>query len=244
MAEQDGPTDAFVARADRILDSAGELMLRHGYRKVTIEDVARGAKIGKGTVYLHWRTKDDLFMALLARESVRMVEDVAARLRADPEEVLPHRLMRMTYLAALRKPLLLAIVTGDTEILGRMAETEINEVGAATNDRFYDVLTDYGLLRDDIPNLPYALRGATGGFYVLDRVDPESALGPEAGADALAHVVRAAFEPARRPRRSVLVGAAGALIEVFEDLIPPYRAWIYYQEPAGSRPRDRKKGSA
>jgi AcrR family transcriptional regulator len=244
MADQDGPTDAFIERADRILDSAGALLLRHGHRKVTIEDVARRAKIGKGTVYLHWRTKDDLFLALLARESVRMVEDVAARLRADPEEALPHRLMRMTYLAALRQPLLFALVIGDTEILGKMTETDISEVGVATTDRFYDVLTDYGLLRDDIPNLPYALRGATGGFYILDRIDPDTAPGEEARGDALAHVVRTAFEPARPPRRSVLVGAAGALAGVFEDLIPPYRAWIYRQEPAGSRLPDRKKDNA
>jgi AcrR family transcriptional regulator len=40
-------------RADRILDAAGDLLLRLGYRKVTIEDVAQRAGIGKGTVYLH-----------------------------------------------------------------------------------------------------------------------------------------------------------------------------------------------
>jgi hypothetical protein len=36
-------------RADRILDAAGSLLLRHGYRKVNVEDIARQAGIGKGT---------------------------------------------------------------------------------------------------------------------------------------------------------------------------------------------------
>ncbi|HEY0932927.1 MAG TPA: TetR family transcriptional regulator, partial [Trebonia sp.] len=37
-------------RESRILDAAGDLLLAFGYRKVTIEDVARRAEIGKGTV--------------------------------------------------------------------------------------------------------------------------------------------------------------------------------------------------
>jgi AcrR family transcriptional regulator len=44
------------ARAARILDATAELLLRHGYRRVTIDDIARHADIGKGTVYLHWKT--------------------------------------------------------------------------------------------------------------------------------------------------------------------------------------------
>lgn len=221
-------SEEFIARADRILDAAGVLLLRHGYRRVTIEDIARLAKIGKGTVYLHWRTKDDVFLALLARESVQLAEEFLARLRADPEEVVPHRLMRAAYLDALKHPLLLAMTTGDTEILGRLADSEINNVGLAASEGFFTVLTEYGLLRDDVPNLEYALRAATAGFY-LDQTDPGGGIDPEARADAIAHVVRAAFEPPRTPRRSVLVGAAAAVIKIFEDLVPPYREWIYQE---------------
>src|SRR5699024_2081534 len=45
-------------RADRILEAAGLLLVSWGHRKVTIEDVARRAGVGKGTVYLHFPTKD------------------------------------------------------------------------------------------------------------------------------------------------------------------------------------------
>ncbi len=54
-------------RADRILDAAAELILRWGYRKTTIDDIARQAGVAKGTIYLHWKTREDLFMALLTR---------------------------------------------------------------------------------------------------------------------------------------------------------------------------------
>lgn len=220
-------TDPFTARADRILDAAGELLLRLGYRKVTIEDVARRARIGKGTVYLHWRAKDELFVALLARESITMIEGVIGKLREDPEYALPHRMMRAVYLIVVDQPLLTAITTRDAEVLGRLADSDVNEYGLAVSERLLDVLTEYGLLRDDVPNLAYALHAATAGFYTADPPTSEFKLAAEARADALAHVVRAAFEPARAPRRSVLVGAAAATSEIFADLIPPYRAWIY-----------------
>src|SRR5262249_5935990 len=51
-------------RAARILDAAADLLLRHGYRRVTIDDVAAGAGIGKGTVYLHWKAREQLFSAV------------------------------------------------------------------------------------------------------------------------------------------------------------------------------------
>ncbi len=52
-------------RADRILDAAAELILRWGYRKTTIDDIAKQAGVAKGTIYLHWKTREDLFMALI-----------------------------------------------------------------------------------------------------------------------------------------------------------------------------------
>ena len=222
--------DPFAARADRILDAAGELLLRLGYRKVTIEDIARRAKIGKGTVYLHWRTKDELFVALLARESIVMVERIVAALRADPENVRPHRLMRAVYLIVTSQPLLMAMAVGDAEILGRLADSEVNEYGLAASERFLDTLTEYGLLREDVPHLSFTLQASTAGFLTAEPPEPHAKLDEDARADALAHVIRTAFEPARPPRRSVLVGAAGAISAIFTDLVPSYRAWIYRQE--------------
>ena len=52
-------------RADRILDAAAELILRWGYKKTTIDDIAKQSRVAKGTIYLHWKTREDLFMALL-----------------------------------------------------------------------------------------------------------------------------------------------------------------------------------
>lgn len=62
---------------DRILDAARVLLARRGYRAMTIEAIALEAGIGKGSVYLHFRSKEDVALSYLDR----MVEDLLARSR-------------------------------------------------------------------------------------------------------------------------------------------------------------------
>jgi AcrR family transcriptional regulator len=213
------------SRADRILDAAGSLLLRYGYRKVTIEDVARQAGIGKGTVYLHWRTKLELFDALLRRESLAMIEEVLARLRADPAEAQAHRLVRGTFLTCLRAPLVMALVTGDSEVLGQLRDSPHAQQDQAATDQTLEILTRHGLLRDDVPNLQYALACTQNGFYQLEGLG--ETLDQEAKADALAHVIRAAFEPSGKPSRRVLSAAATELGALYENVIGEYQKWLY-----------------
>jgi len=52
---------------ERILDAAERLLGRYGYRKMTVEDLAAEAGIGKGTVYLSFRSKEDALLATVDR---------------------------------------------------------------------------------------------------------------------------------------------------------------------------------
>ena len=70
MTESANPVIGSGGRLDRVLDAAADLLVRWGYQRVTIDDVARHAGIGKGTVYLHFRTKEALFLTVLLRLSL------------------------------------------------------------------------------------------------------------------------------------------------------------------------------
>jgi AcrR family transcriptional regulator len=52
---------------DLILDAADVLLARYGYRKMTMEDVARQVGIGKGTIYLHFQGKEELILSHIDR---------------------------------------------------------------------------------------------------------------------------------------------------------------------------------
>ncbi len=51
------------ARAKRILLAAGRVFARHGV-DATIEAIAREAKVGVGTIYLHFSSRDEVYLTL------------------------------------------------------------------------------------------------------------------------------------------------------------------------------------
>ncbi len=55
-----------------ILDAAEKLIERYGYKKTTMEDIAREAGTGKGTLYLHFRNKEELAFSILDRETAKV----------------------------------------------------------------------------------------------------------------------------------------------------------------------------
>jgi AcrR family transcriptional regulator len=63
---------------DLILDAADRLLGRYGYGKMTIDDLAREVGIGKGTIYLHFGSKEEIALAHVDR----IVGAVVDRLRS------------------------------------------------------------------------------------------------------------------------------------------------------------------
>ncbi|HKO43803.1 MAG TPA: TetR/AcrR family transcriptional regulator [Pyrinomonadaceae bacterium] len=62
---------------DSILDATDRLLARYGYRKMTVEDIALEAGIGKGTIYLHFSSKEDVVLSHIDR----IIERLKDRLR-------------------------------------------------------------------------------------------------------------------------------------------------------------------
>ena len=76
------PRAAPETRQADILDAAYTEFARHGFAAARMEDVARGAKVSKGTVYLYYPTKQALFEALVRRDIVPRMAPVVGFLNA------------------------------------------------------------------------------------------------------------------------------------------------------------------
>jgi AcrR family transcriptional regulator len=216
-------------RAERILDTAAALLIRWGYERVTIDDIASAADIGKGTIYLHWKTREALFQTLLLRETLAVWREIARRLRADPAEVLFSRMMRSLLLITMSRPIARALFTGDRELLGKLTRTG---AGRALGSRrllaaeaFLAPRRRQGLLRSDGDLLAqgYALQATVSGFFLIEgtsggTAEDERPLSLEARAAALAETVRRAFEPADPPPTAALHAIARDMIEEMEHL--------------------------
>lgn len=80
--------------AASILDATARLLARYGYSKTTIEDVAREAGIGKGSVYLHFASKEEVVLSLVDR-AVREVLDELRAIAAEDGASAADRIRRM-----------------------------------------------------------------------------------------------------------------------------------------------------
>lgn len=60
---------------DLILDATDRLLARYGYKKMTMEDLAQEVGIGKGTIYLHFPSKEDVVLSHVDRIVARLKEE-------------------------------------------------------------------------------------------------------------------------------------------------------------------------
>ena len=166
-------------RAERILDAAAELMLRWGYNKTTIDDIARYAGVAKGTIYLHWKTREDLFTALMRREYIRLVEDVQQRISGDPEGGTLHGITKHSMLATMKSPLMKAVLLRDTDLLGEWMRKEYASPSfseqIAQSLALFELFRGRGVVRDDIDihKQAYMLSAISMGFLVIDQYMPD-----------------------------------------------------------------------
>ena len=117
----------------RILDAAAEQLLRFGYAKTTLDAVARAAGVAKGTLYLRWRTREELFVAVLRQERTALLVDVAAQLPAgDPADL--RTLLAAMVRAYQRRGLLTALLLRDADVLGGL--TRAADARALSDTRF------------------------------------------------------------------------------------------------------------
>ena len=52
---------------DAILDATDRLLTKYGYKKMTIDDLAQEVGIGKGSVYLHFSSKEEIALTHIDR---------------------------------------------------------------------------------------------------------------------------------------------------------------------------------
>ena len=79
---------AALDKREAILKAATEVFARRGYFQSQVADVARAAGVAAGTVYLYFRSKDDLLVSIFERTMKETLAEGEAALAevADPRE--------------------------------------------------------------------------------------------------------------------------------------------------------------
>ncbi len=191
-------------RAHRILDCAAESILRWGYNKTTVDDIARAAGVAKGTIYLHWKTREELFGALMKRERVQLTESLKQSVTTDPAGSTLHGFFKHMALAMMKRPLMKAVLLRDMEILGKFAKSEQGSAAyaerLAAGKTYIHSLREHRLVRTDISldSQIFMIAAIFMGFFLAGPLMPfKYALSDEECADLMAETINRTLETDR-----------------------------------------------
>jgi AcrR family transcriptional regulator len=204
-AEPRRELDGRQLREERILDVASAQLARWGYRKTTIDDVAREAGVGKGTIYLHWREKNQLFNAAIWRANQVVLDDLIQRIEADPDGGLLHRLWTHGTLAAMANPLMMAIMRGQADLFqGLLDDIDLRERAQliGDSDAFFGRLQAAGIIRNDlsVSTITYfATAMKVGVIHAADALGGQGVPSIEEIGEGLSDLFRRWLEPEQAP---------------------------------------------
>jgi len=71
------------ARLASILEAAEKVFARSGYYQARVDDIAEEAELAKGTIYYYFKSKDEIYFALLKREAQHIHEEIRRLITED-----------------------------------------------------------------------------------------------------------------------------------------------------------------
>lgn len=190
------------ARGERILEAAMRLILRYGYDKTTMQDIAAEASVSKSALYQYWKSKEELFAILLIRETRQVFREWLAEVEADPEGGTLLGIYRHCYRRLLAHPLMMAVYTKESLALGsymRQRDPQLSLRVYLLNRMLVIQFQAAGLIRDDLsPRVINHLLGILSvGLFSIHELIPQEETPPfEEAAEALALMVHRALAPA------------------------------------------------
>ena len=126
------PPPARGDKRDRLLAAATQVFARHGFFSAQVADIAKAAGVAAGTVYLYFRSKDDLLVSIFERTMASAIGEAREALDGvtDPEQRL-RRIARL-HLARLGADRDLAVVfqvelRQTTKFMARFSATGLRE---------------------------------------------------------------------------------------------------------------------
>ena len=139
---------------DRILLAGLAAFTARGFENCTIDEIARAADVGKGTVYNYFRTKEDLVVSFMVDVERRLQGEVAtlAQARGSAASILTRFVQAQMALKAPHYPLVRLFLA---QLAGRAtpADPWVAEASAALDPpliHLFEKLQKRGLLRADV----------------------------------------------------------------------------------------------
>lgn len=145
------------ARAQELLDAALTLFVERGFAATRTEEVALRAGVSKGTLYLYYPSKEDLFKAVVRQNLSSLIakgDDIAASFEGSSSELLAY-LIHTWWNSAGSTPAagIHKIVLAEANKFPELAQFYLDEV-IVPADRLFGGCVQRGIARGEFRELP------------------------------------------------------------------------------------------
>lgn len=177
----------YEERELRILAAANDLFVHYGYDKTTVSDIASRAGVSKGTIYLHFESKDALLEGLIIREMKSYAEKWLELIEADPRGGTIAGMYKNSLYALSSSPFMAAMFKRDGRVLGNYLRKPDNffrsfreEQTQSPRYEFVKMMQNAGAIRQDIDPkvIAHIMDMLAYGLVGMDNVVPEEDIPP------------------------------------------------------------------
>lgn len=169
-----------ISQRARILKTAAQLFAKRGYHAVGMSELQDAVQLGRGALYHHIRSKEDLLYDI-SREYITDLKSHAETLRdeKDPRERVK-RLGRHLLLKIASHQAELTVCFREVQALTDPRRSEVLEIHSAYERTWRDTMIDGADQGHFRPYDPIVLKGVLGMyFYSYLWMRPDGPLGPE-----------------------------------------------------------------
>ena len=145
-------------KRDLILDAAYTMLSRRGYHEATMGKIARKAGVSHGTLYWHFKSKEDLFFAVLEREFLRVDEAIRPALAMDQPAIKKIEMLLRFSVSTLEQSsdflaLMFSAMAGSSERFERSLAQMAKNIYSTYNDMLEEIIIQgqqQGDIREDV----------------------------------------------------------------------------------------------
>jgi TetR/AcrR family fatty acid metabolism transcriptional regulator len=139
----------------QIIEAAVRVFARNGYYNSRVSDIAREAGVASGTIYLYFKTKDDILVTLFREKMAAWVASVREQIAGEPGPVAKiRRLVALHFSVLERDPALAEVV----QVELRQGHKFFRGASAHEISAYFELIGSVleegqaaGLFRDDVP---------------------------------------------------------------------------------------------
>jgi TetR/AcrR family fatty acid metabolism transcriptional regulator len=149
---------SFMRDSDKhqqIIEAAVRVFARNGYYNSRVSDIAREAGVASGTIYLYFKTKDEILVTLFREKMATWVSNVREEIKGEPGPVAKIRRLVALHFSVLEKDPALAEVV---QVELRQGHKFFRGASAHEVSAYFELIGSVlvegqaaGVFRDDVP---------------------------------------------------------------------------------------------